>query len=158
MNILNIDIEQVSGDLVVPFTINGTGAVYSNGVFVTGTGTLFSTELQVGGYIINTDTTEFRKVTSVTSDTTCVIEAPFTSGLSNNDCIYIPAKKAAPTAIKILPNSGSNGIYNRSGSSVPVANGQWIVITKDGRSRSSEHDIIRPLYLDASDMTVIVEY
>lgn len=66
----------------IPFAITKTGTVSSTGTVVTGTGTLFTTELVQGDYLYNAATNEVRKISGIQSNTILRIESAFTSGLS----------------------------------------------------------------------------
>lgn len=66
----------LSGTIACPLFKPITGDVTTNGVVVTGVGTLFTTELFVGGNIYWEG--EARRIESITSDTTLTIASPFT--------------------------------------------------------------------------------
>ncbi len=56
----------------------------NNGTLITGTGTLFTTEFQVGEYLYIPDYSEFRKIESINSDTEMVIKSAFTTATFSN--------------------------------------------------------------------------
>ncbi len=72
-----------------------SGNVSSAGVFVTGSGTLFTTEIKsaVGiqyGYLVSVANLECRKIIEINSDTSLTIESAFTSGLANETFYWCP--------------------------------------------------------------------
>ena len=59
-----------------------TGTASSSGTAVTGTGTMFTTELREGDAIRDNGGTEFRTVKSIASNTALTLDAQFTTALS----------------------------------------------------------------------------
>lgn len=59
-----------------------TGTASSSGTTVTGTGTMFTTELRKGDAIRDNAGTEFRTVKTITSNTVLVLDSQFTTALS----------------------------------------------------------------------------
>lgn len=68
----------LTGSIAFPLYINAAGTVNINGTVLTGTGTAFLTELRIGSNVYFGG--EARVVTSITSNTTATISAPFTAG------------------------------------------------------------------------------
>ena len=66
----------------VPAPANKTGTIETVGVAVKGTGTLFTTEMQVGSWIIDTSQDELRRVIKVESDTLAFISDTFTVNIA----------------------------------------------------------------------------
>lgn len=62
-----------------------TGTYSSSGVVVTGTSSLFTTEVVEGDWLFNATTNELRKVQGVTIDTILILEAAFSSDASGED-------------------------------------------------------------------------
>lgn len=61
----------------VTSTLTGTADFVTGSTTVTGTGTLFSTELQVGDYIRPASGVQWYKVTAIASDTSCTISPAY---------------------------------------------------------------------------------
>lgn len=59
-----------------------TGTASSSGTTVTGTSTMFTSELRTGDAIRDNAGTEFRTVATITSDTVLVLDSAFTTALS----------------------------------------------------------------------------
>lgn len=68
----------LTGTIAFPLSRNVTGTVAINGKVVTGTGTLFTTELKVGGNVSYNG--ETRAIESITSDTTLTVAQAFSDG------------------------------------------------------------------------------
>lgn len=66
---------------IVPILNQGTGTITTSGASITGTGTQFTAELQVGWFIVLGN--ERRKITAITSNTTLTIESAFSQNYSN---------------------------------------------------------------------------
>lgn len=63
----------------LPQSITKTGTISSLSTIVTGTGTLFTTELVRGDYLYNASTNEVRRIDAIFNDTTLVISSAFTT-------------------------------------------------------------------------------
>ena len=90
-------------------TINLTGTVSSSGVTVTGSGTAFTTQLQVGDVIVSDS--QVRIVATITSTTVLTTDAAFSGALSSDTFV-----KRYPIG-HIFDFSGDSGDSSNSGSS-----------------------------------------
>jgi hypothetical protein len=76
--------EVISDKRSVPFNSEGTGTISTFGVAVVGTGTLFTTEMPVGSYLVDLDSDEVRKVVRVDSNTKAFLEKPFSADITSD--------------------------------------------------------------------------
>ena len=67
----------------IPASANGTGTVSTSGIFVTGTSTLFVSEMSKGSWITDLTNNEIREVDEVLSDTSAKLKQAFTADLSS---------------------------------------------------------------------------
>ena len=81
-----LDILQKDSALNSEFSALLTGTVSSSSTIVTGSGTLFSSELAVDDYI-GTASKGYRKVITITSDTVVIVESAFDTALAT-EAIY----------------------------------------------------------------------
>lgn len=82
------------------FTTALTGTVSSSGTTVTGTGTLFTTELKKGDYI-GIASKGYRKVTNIASDTSLTVSASFDTALSGEAIKKTEIKRGFPKNINL---------------------------------------------------------
>jgi hypothetical protein len=66
-----------------------TGSFSSVGKIVTGTGTLFETEINGGGWLYSTTDNEIRKFTQINGNTNLVLESAFTSNQTNEPVVVV---------------------------------------------------------------------
>jgi len=85
-------------------TKSGTMSVDAGKKVVTGSSTLFNTELGVGGWLVDTTNYEVRKVISINSVTELVLESGFTNALSGVAVKFINSQAAKVQYIEINPN------------------------------------------------------
>lgn len=120
-------------------TKTGTISIPSGSRFVTGVGTLFTSELQVGDYIYATDSGtygEVRKVVSIESDLNCGIESAFSSVISGISLVR--ARDGVARSIIIIESG--------NGTAVSYVNLTPVVIG----STEAYNDLITPVCYDAS--------
>ena len=72
----------VSTDDLVPASTTWTGTISSTGKIVTGSSTLFTTEIQRGAWVWSVAGHEVRKVVDIVSDTELILDSAFSSDLS----------------------------------------------------------------------------
>jgi len=90
INLKNIDFTDTSIKYALgiePILNAGTGTITTNGTEITGTDTQFTTELEVGWFIVIGS--EKRKIISISSDTALTISTPFSQDYSNIPFWYI---------------------------------------------------------------------
>lgn len=87
-----LDILQKDSALHSEFSVLLTGTVSSSSTTVTGSGTLFSSELAVDDYI-GTVSKGYRKVISITSDTILIVESAFDTALATEAIYQTEIKK-----------------------------------------------------------------
>ncbi len=141
----------VTGKQTVPANANGTGTIVTVGTAVEGTGTLFTTEMPVGSWLVDMTQYEIRKVIRVDSDTRAYVSNAFTSDISTVAPAIIPAAKAHPTAIAV---SVPAGLTAGKIDNVAFAPGSAISFSKDSRDHSAARDIIDPIIVDGTSTTM----
>lgn len=132
----------ISDKRSVPFNSSGTGTIVTHGIAIVGTGTLFTTEMRVGSYLVDLAHNECRRVYRVDSDTLAFLEIPFSNDISASAPEIIAAHQAKVKSIT-LSTSDSCAING-------VAFTGTFVVSRYGNDRSSRSDLIEPIIVDAS--------
>ena len=86
----------------------------NNGTLITGTGTLFNTEFQVGEYLYIAAYSEFRKIVSINSNTELVIASPFTTATFTNQTAKRVPKNTYRMISWAIDAAGTARIDNRT--------------------------------------------
>ena len=102
----------VNTDTLVPAPTDKSGTVTSSGTILTGTSTLFTTELNIGAWVWNVSEREVRKVVSINSDTELELSSPFTSELSDIELKVVTAEDAKVMYLTISNTGGSDTTIN----------------------------------------------
>jgi hypothetical protein len=97
---------------------NLTGTLTSSGKRVTGTGTVFRSELCEGDYILNPTTDQIALVHTIESDTVLQLEAAFTTPLAGATCNRIKSKHLK--SMKVVFVGSGVGTIQTIGDSAPV--------------------------------------
>ena len=115
-NYKNSFYDYITGHQTVPAAGTKTGTCVTLGTGVTGSGTLFKTEMKAGSWLVDLTNNEIIKVVRVESDTLAYIDHAFTSPLASaapsvivesdtNICtisVAIPASAAATVAAPVV--------------------------------------------------------
>lgn len=110
---------QSSGTDSAPQSISLTGTVTTSGVYVTGIGTAFLTELHNYDWLLDATTNkELRKVISVQDDTHCIIDSKFTADITIAQALRRVIKPAAKE-ININIPTGATGNINGQAVTAP---------------------------------------
>lgn len=92
--------------ILVPFTTTITGAVTSVGVDLTGTGTLFLSELEVGTIVKDVDTGIERKIVEITDDFTAKTDVAFSPVLASASLATVDLVTAINSTFAGIKNIG----------------------------------------------------
>lgn len=157
-NFKNSNYFTVTGKQTVPANANGTGTIETVGKAVKGTGTLFTTEMPVGSWLVDESQDEIRIVTSVTSDTLAYVSNPFTTdipALTTPSIIAAKDAKAVSIAVAIPAGLAAGEIDG-----VAFAGGSSIAFSKDSRDHSASRDLVDPLIVDGTGTTmqILIQY
>lgn len=139
----------------VPLSTEGTGTISTEGDAVIGVGTLFTTELPKGSWVIDYANNELRQVVRVDSDTRAYLAEPFTSdlaALSVLDKIHTMDCDAVSISVQVLSSAAAN--ITIDGETFPK--GASITFSKDSRDRSGKRDLVDPIIVDATGSTAMV--
>lgn len=127
-----------------------TGTLASSGTTVTGTGTAFETELQVGDYIYDdTTNTELRRVICIYSDTKLELAAAFTTDLTGETCDKI---EPLYQAVEIM-NSGSGNV-TVDGVTLPAGG----VLKLRAANQSPDRVLVKPFFYDCTGESLSIYY
>jgi hypothetical protein len=133
----------------IPYNAAGTGTIETAGNWVIGTGTLFTTEMPRGSWLVDESQNEIRYVESVESDTKAYISQPFsidiTAGATPS---IIHAKDTNVVSIALSCPSGASADPTVDGVTFPKGN--TVSFSKDSREKSGKRDLVDPIILDAS--------
>jgi len=140
----------ISDKRSVPFNVAGTGTITTNGIKIIGTGTLFSTELQAGAYLVNLSTNEAIKVYRQDTDTKAFLEKPFSSNISVAAAPQIISKAKAKVKEIKLQTAGACFIDGVAFTGTEDYN-------KNGDHKSGRPNLIEPIIVDATGSTVTVD-
>ncbi len=152
-NYKNTNYFLVTGKQTLPVQVNGTGTIVTDGTTVIGTGTLFTSEMQKGSWLVDLSTNEIRKVINVTNDTLAYIDYPFTVDLAGIAAQYIPIKDLGVVTISVDVPAGSATAGEIDGVSFPAGN--TITFSKDSRDHSGRRDLIDPIIVNGSGTTML---
>lgn len=140
----------ISDKRSIPFNVNGTGTIATHGQAVVGTGTLFTTEMPAGSYLVDLTNWEVRRVYRVDSDTLAFLELVFTNDMVPGSTAKIIANYKCKVKEISIKTSGAALLDNSA------FTGE-LTLSKTGNSRSSRIDLIDPIIVDASGTTMQVE-
>ncbi len=154
---------------IIPYASLITGTIVTNGTGVTGTGTLFNTEMKTGSYLVDLAHNEYRQIRRLGadgggSDTIGILDKPF-SNVVTGQPLVIDVLNASPVEISvIIPILDAMGSSNASGLIVDnytattkyFPAGLPYTISKANRDRSALTDSINPIIVDASGTQMIV--
>lgn len=139
----------------VPLNSIQTGTIETVGKAVKGTGTLFTTELPVGSWVVDLAQDEIRRVESVESDTLAYMSNAFTVDLAAATPLdAIPAKdaKCVTIGVAIAPGGAAGEV---DGSVFPA--GVPLVFSKDSRDHSAARDLVDPIIIDGASVLVSIQ-
>lgn len=136
----------VTTDTLVPAPTTLTGTVTSAGKTLTGSGTLFTTELSSGAWVWNAAQHQVRRVLTVNSDTELILDSSFSAELSAAALNVVTAEDAKAMHIKITNTGGLattiNNVAFASGASEEFGNKSNL--SGDGTK------FVRPLHVDGA--------
>lgn len=139
----------ISDKRSVPFNASGTGTITTYGIKIVGTGTLFSTELQAGSYLVNLTTNEAIKVYRQDTDTKAFLEKPFAADITAATPQIISKAKAKVKEIQLV-TAGSCFIDGVAFTGTKGYN-------KNGDHKSGRPNLIEPIIVDASGSSMTVD-
>lgn len=153
-NFKNTIYNLISNKRTVPYNSIGTGTVSTNGNAVTGVGTLFTTEMPMGSWIVDLAQDEIRYIYRVESDTLAFMTQPFTVDLAALTPLdRIPEDDAQCVSIAFsIPAAAAAGEID----GVVFPAGSTASFSKDSRDRSSKRDLVDPFIVDATLTTMLV--
>ncbi len=138
----------------VPLSSTKTGDITTLGAAVIGVGTLFTTELPIGSWVVDLAQDEIRQVVTVTSDTLAYMTNAFSSDLNSTPLEAISAKDAKVVTISVaIAAAGAAGEID--GSALPA--GVPITFSKDSRDRSAARDLVDPIIIDGAAVLVAIQ-
>jgi len=129
-------------------SVNAAG----NRTYVTGVGTLFTTELKAGGFICMLSASEIRRITSIQSNTVLTIDEPFSGAVAGAALVYTPASDYCEMSVCIPTTEAAGEI---DGETLPPGIG--VTWTKSSRTVSSQRDLIDPIIIDATGTIVVAQ-
>ncbi len=141
--------EIISDKRSLPYNVAGTGTLSTRGIAINGLGTLFSTELKAGSYLVNLPTNEAIRVYRMDSNTVAFLEKPFAADMTAVTPQIIPAHVANPKLISI----SSTGAIEVNGKAFDGT----MSMEKTGNDRSSRRDLIEPVVIDATANATQIE-
>jgi hypothetical protein len=121
----NAILKTIRGNTTLSNDFSGalTGTASSTGAAVTGTSTLFTTELAVGKYI-GTPTKGFRKITVITDNTHLTVESAFDTALSGDTIKVSNIFKGMPRNLDITKVGKAVSVVFRASTDIPVEEGR----------------------------------
>ncbi len=133
----------------------GTMTIASGQKIVVGAGTLFTTEVQINGWLYIPAQNEIRKITGKSTDTTISIDYPFTSAVAALTAVlYIEPNNYKEISVAIPIGSG-NGVLD--GEVLPAGMAMSFSKASRGSNQSGVEDLVDPIIIDVtgSQATVI---
>lgn len=142
----NTEYNLITGKQSVPESSSGTGTISTDGIVVNGTGTLFSTEMPKGSWLVDLSQNYMCQVDRVDSDTKAYLLDSFPVDLSSVSPDIIPMKIMNVVAISVqIPSGLTDGEID--GEVFPQ--GTSITFAKD-RDHSAHRDLIDPIIVDGT--------
>lgn len=153
-NYTNTGIISITTDTTFPAPVSGTGTITAaaGSRDVSGSSTLFTTELNAGDFVIDLTNHEMRKITAIGSATALNIDHGFTNVQTAVSLKSIPSSRV----VKIDAYTTSGGKINTV--TIPPAQ-VWPV--GDKSSRENQHspiDFCDPIFVDGTGGTVTISY
>lgn len=131
-----------------PLSVSKTGTIAIQATFtrVIGTGTLFTKELEVGGWIYVPAQNEFRKITGIDTNTEMSIDKPFSAVVNAGTALLYIAPTVYCEIGVVIPPGLADGAINTQ----LLTNGIPVNWSKASRDNSGDRDLIDPVLLDAT--------
>jgi len=133
----------------VPASSTKTGTVSTAGKNVTGTGTLFRSELKPGDWIVDLSQDEVRKVDEIRDNTFLVLDSAFTADLVGAALVVV---RSRVKQVSIGNTGGTNGEID----GVAIIPGQTVNFQKNGKNPDGK-DFIDPVIVDPASTTIIIQ-
>ena len=141
--------ETISDKRSIPFNSAGTGTVSTRALAISGFGSIFTTEMRAGSYLVNLATNEAIRVIRVDSDTKAFLEKPFAADMTTITPQIIKAEQVKVKKIK-LTTAAANFIDGKAFTGT-------FENDKLGNDRSSRPDLIEPIIVDSTAGATVVE-
>lgn len=142
---------QGAGIETVPTSTAGTGTITSTGRQITGTGTLFTTELSRYSWVFDaTNNKEVRRVMSIKSDTVCYVDEAFSVDIAVAQA-YSIVKRPAMTNIGIGIPTGATGNINNS-----AVTEQTVINFCAADNVNASQAFVNPVVLEVTGGTFII--
>ena len=139
----------------IPASANITGTISSIGIYVTGVGTLFKTQMQRGDWITDINHNEIRRVDSVVNDLACILEEAFTTPIS---ALTIPNTITNQKLdIKQLSYSINGGLTDGLIDGVALVAGSGETFGKTGNNVRDKFGFVDPVIADATGTIINVD-
>lgn len=153
-NFTNNGYQVITDKRSIPFNQALTGTIQTKGVSLTGVGTSFISQLPAGSYIVNLGAWELRRVVRIQSDTSAVLDKPFSvdlPALTVGQCI--PGDKASPfeISVEVEQENPAALLWNQTFKGI-------LTYSKASRDRSAARDIVHPIIVDASGTQMKVSF
>ena len=136
----------------VPAAASGSGTITSvNTGQIEGAGSAFLTEARIGHYVYMKTQNEFRRITSIPSDTELYIDSPFTGGIAGEVYHITPNSRLVEISWLV------NGVADAKIDGVTVPTDTTNDFTKAGKgSTQAGNKYIDPIDIDATGTEVTV--
>lgn len=153
----NIYDSEITDKRIVPYAKNNTGTITTQGIAIVGVGTLFTTEMRKGSFLVKLSANEFREVDRVDSDTLAYLKSAFTADISSSTPSVINQSDARVVEVSVsIPFLNSGGgqnadgkiCYDGSGTLKRFPAGEVYTPSKANRDRSGTQDHISPVIVD----------
>ncbi len=137
---------KITDHRTVPFnsTKTGTFSAAAGSVWVVGTATLFTEELQVGGWLVDLTNDEIRKIAGIGNNTSLNLVSGFTNALSLADVVYVGPSLARTIQI-VVDNAAVTIDGSTTVANIPFI---WDKASKDNSHKSL--DFIDPVIVNAT--------
>jgi hypothetical protein len=110
-----------------------TGTYDSVGTSITGTGSLFLSELSVGDYLYSESLSEYKEITEITDDLTLIIDSPFTSDVTGEPVTKAILDKSKRNLVVTFPNENTYEISELSDITGLTADGKYTFIIEEDK-------------------------
>lgn len=137
----------------IPFDLLKTGTIATIGKDVIGTGTLFTTQVKVGDFLVDLTQNEVHKVVDISTNTLMHIQEAFGADIVAGTAIRISPSVPRPKEISLLiPSGGASGLIEGV---TWVAGITWSS-SKIGTYNNGRNDFINPIIADATGTNMLV--
>lgn len=150
----NVFYDTITNKRTVPYNSTKTGTIQTVGTDVIGTGTLFTTEVKVGDFLVDLTQNEVHKVVQIQDNTNMYIQEAFTVNLPAATAVVISPSVPRPKEISLLvPVGNPDGKINGK----TLIAGAGFNVSKMAKDINGRPDFVDTIVVDATGTSMVVQ-